>query len=102
VGDEDERAVEGEQRVLERLAALDVEVVRRLVEDQHVRAAGDEDRERQAPALAAAQPGQRLLGLLAAEQEAPEQRARLVRGEPGVARARLEHAAGLPQLLGVL
>ena len=39
VGDEQDRAGERAQRVLERLAALDVEVVRGLVEDQHVRAA---------------------------------------------------------------
>ena len=39
----------------------------------------DEHRQRQAPALAAGEPVQGLLGLLAGEQEAPEQRARLVR-----------------------
>src|SRR6185436_18911400 len=53
VGDEDHRPLEGEQRVLERLAALDVEVVGRLVEDQDVGAGGDEDREREAALLAA-------------------------------------------------
>ena len=57
------------QRVLERLAALEVEVVRRLVEDQHVGAGLHEDRQRQALALAAAEAVERLLGLLAAEQE---------------------------------
>ena len=38
VGDQQQRAGERLQRGLERLAALEVEVVRRLVEDQHVRA----------------------------------------------------------------
>src|SRR5690606_19582083 len=42
VRDEQHRALERPQRVLERLAALEVEVVGRLVEDQHVRPAGDE------------------------------------------------------------
>ena len=67
---EQQRALEGQQRVLERLAALQVEVVRRLVEDQDVRAGGDEDRQRQTPALTAAEAVERLLGLLAAEQKA--------------------------------
>ena len=58
-------------------------MVGRLVEDQHVRAGVDEDRQRQPPALAAGQAVERLLGLLAGEQEAPEQRPRLVRGQPG-------------------
>src|SRR6185312_3372967 len=101
---EQERALERAQGVLERLARLEVEVVRRLVEDQDVRARRHEDRQRQPPALAAAQAVERLLGLLAAEQEAPEQRARLVRLQAGLLLARLEHGAGaaLAELLGVL
>ena len=91
--DEQQRALEGLQRVLQRLAAFDVEVVRRLVEDEHVGARGDEDRQRQAPALAAAQPVQRLLAVLAAEEEAPEQRARLLRRQAGVDRGGLGHRA---------
>ena len=55
VGDEQQRAREGLQRRLERLAALEVEVVRRLVEDEHVGARLDEHGEREPPALAAAQ-----------------------------------------------
>ena len=55
VRDEQHRAGEAFERLLERLAALDVEVVRRLVEDQHVRARVHEDRERQPLALAAGQ-----------------------------------------------
>src|SRR5829696_238133 len=42
VGDEDHGPLEGRERVLERLAALDVEVIRRLVEDQQVGAGGDQ------------------------------------------------------------
>ena len=90
------------QRVLERLAALDVEVVRRLVEDQHVRARVHEDRERQPLALAAGEADDRLLGVLAGEQEAAEQRARLVRRQPRRALRRLEHGAVVGQRLGVL
>ena len=67
---EQQRAREALQRRLERLAALEVEVVGRLVEDEHVGAGVHEDRQRQPPALAAGQPVERLLGRLAAEQEA--------------------------------
>src|SRR5262249_20944425 len=74
VGDEQQRALERLQRRLQRLAALQVEMVRRLVQDQDVRARVDQDRQRQPPPLAARQPVQRLLRLLAAEQEAPQQR----------------------------
>ena len=52
---EQHRAVERVDRVLERLAALDVEMVRGLVEHQHVRPARDQPGERQAAALAARQ-----------------------------------------------
>ena len=102
VRDQQQRARERLQRRLERLAALEVEVVRRLVEDQHVRARLDEHREREPPALAAREPVERLLGLLAAEQEAAEQRARLVRLQPRRALARLQHGPGRAELLGVL
>jgi hypothetical protein len=77
-------------------------VVRRLVEDQHVGARVDEHGDRQPPALAAGQAVERLLGLLAAEQEAPQQRPRLVRLELRRALAGLDHGAGRAQLLCVL
>src|SRR4051794_25487352 len=102
VRDQQDGPAERAQRVLERLAALDVEVVGGLVEDQQVGARLDEDREREPPSLTAREPGQRLLRLLAAEQEAAEQRARLVRREAGRALTRLEHGPGRAQLLGVL
>ena len=53
----------------------------------------DEDRQRQPLALAAAEAVQRLLGLLAAEQEPAEQRARLARRQARRACRRLEHRA---------
>ena len=46
-------ALVGVERLLERLARLDVEVVRGLVEHEQVGAAGDERREREPPPLAA-------------------------------------------------
>ena len=45
--DEQQRARERLERRLERLARLEVEVVRRLVEDEEVRARRDDDRERE-------------------------------------------------------
>ena len=77
VGDEDDRALEGDQRVLERLAALDVEVVGGLVEDQDVGAGGDQDRQREPPLLAAGDVAQLLLDVGAGEEEAAEQVPRL-------------------------
>ena len=53
VRDEQDRAGKRLERRLERLAAFEVEVVRRLVEDEEVRAGGDDEREREPPALAA-------------------------------------------------
>ncbi len=90
---EQQRAGERLQRVLQRLAALEVQVVGRLVEDQHVGAAADEDREPEALALAAAEPVERLLDLVAGEEEAAEQRARLVRCQPRALARGLDHRA---------
>ena len=102
MGDEDQRAVEPAQRVLERLAALDVEVVGRLVEDQDVGSRGDEDRERQATQLAAGQHGDLLLGVGAREQEPAQQGPRLSGSQTGRPLRRLQGGALLPDLLGVL
>src|SRR3712207_2226466 len=75
MGDEEERARERLERRLERLAALEVEVVRRLVEHEEVRTGRDDDRECEAPALAARQHLDRLLVLRpTGEQELAEQR----------------------------
>ena len=93
VGDEDDRALELDQRVLERLAALDVEVVGGLVEDQHVGARGDQDRQREPPLLAAGDVAELLLDVGAGEEEAAEQRPRLLAGEAGLALGGVEHGA---------
>ena len=71
VGDEDDGALVLEQGVLERLAALDVEVVGRLVEDQHVGTGGDEDRQREATLLAARDVGQLLVDVLPEKRKPP-------------------------------
>ena len=61
------------QRVLQRLAALEVEVVGRLVEDEDVGAGGDQDRQREPPLLAAGDVGELFLDVVAGEEEAAEQ-----------------------------
>ena len=67
--DHDGAAGEVEQRLLERAQRVDVEVVRRLVEQQHVAARPEELREVDAVALAAREVGDRLLLVAAAEVE---------------------------------
>src|SRR5215468_2479711 len=62
------------ERRLERLAALEIEVVRRLVHDEEVGARGDDERERQPAPLTARERDDRLLVLRPArEQEPPEE-----------------------------
>ena len=99
VGDEQHRAREGVERGLERLAALEVEVVRRLVEHEEVRARGDDEREREPSPLAAGERGDRLLVRLpAGEEEAAEQRLGLRPRQPRRALGAIEHAAALVEL----
>jgi len=69
VRDEDDRADEALERRLERLDRVDVEVVRRLVEDEQVRTAHHQEQELEARALAAAQQAVRPAHLLVREQE---------------------------------
>ena len=77
------------ERRLERLAALEVEMVRRLVEDEQVRARGDDEREREPAPLAAREHRDLLLvGLPAREQEAPEEVLRLRPRQPASPRPR--------------
>ncbi len=104
VGDEQHRARELPQRALERLAALQVEMVRRLIEHEHVGSRADEDRQRQPAALAARELAQRLLGLLAGEQEPPQERPRLVGRQSRGALRGLQWRAGAAgrELVGVL
>ena len=61
VRDHDGAAGEVEQRLLERAQRVDVEVVRRLVEQQHVAAAAEQLREVDAVPLAAGELPDRLL-----------------------------------------
>ncbi len=74
VRDEQHRPGKRLERDLERLARFEVEVVRRLVEHEEVRARGDDDREREPAPLAAREHRDRLLVLVpAGEEEAAEQ-----------------------------
>ena len=102
MGDEDDRALEGEQRVLERLAALDVEVVGGLVEDQDIGAGGDKDRQREPPLLPAGDVLQLFLDVGAGEQEAAEQVPRLRPRQPGLALRGVEHRPFAGRSVGVL
>ena len=87
------------ERRLERLAALEVEVVRRLVEHQEVRARRDDDREREPAPLASREHLDRLLVLgPAREEELPEQLLRLRSLEPGHRLHALEHRAAVVEL----
>ena len=99
VGDEQHGAGEGLERGLQRLAALEVEMVRRLVEDEEVRARRDDDRERQPAPLAAGEHRHRLLMLVpAGEEEAAEQVLRRRARKPGGALHAVEDRAALVQL----
>ena len=92
VRDEEHGSRERLERGLERLARLDVEVVRRLVEDEEVRARRDEQREREPPALTARERGDRALVRLPAREEEPaEERLRLRARQPGRRGGRVEH-----------
>ena len=102
VGHEQKRAVECAQCILQRLPALEVQVVGGLVEDQDVRAGGDEGRQREPPQLPAREDRHLLLCLRAREEEPSQQRAGLVRSQPGPTLSGLEHRALATDLLGVL
>src|SRR4029079_19632183 len=92
-------ARKGVERLLEGLAALQVEVVRRLVEHQEVRAGGHDQRQREPAPLAAGERGDRLLVRLpAGEEEAAEQVLRLRPREPGRTLRAIQHAAALVEL----
>src|SRR6185436_18929988 len=70
VADDDERAGPAVEQVLERRERVDVEVVRRLVEQQDIRLAHEQAHELQAPPLAAGQVADEGSGAVAAEAEA--------------------------------
>src|SRR5262249_7946453 len=72
VGDEDQRAVEGLEPLHQRVDRLEVEVVRRLVEYEHVPLLDAEAREDGARRLAARERRELLLDLVAGEEDAAE------------------------------
>ena len=88
VRDEDHRRVERLQLALEPLEARDVEVVRRLVQQQQVGVAAERARERRARQLAAREGAQRPVEALVCEAEAAHDRGRVV--APAVAARVLE------------
>ena len=101
--DEEHRSRKALERRLERLPRVEVEVVRRLVEDEEVRARGDEDGEAQPPPLPAREVAHLLhVRVPAGEEEAAEQRLRLRAVEAGHRLDAVEHAAALVQLEAVL
>ena len=101
--DEQHRAGERLERRLERLAALEVEVVRRLVEHEQVRARGDDERERETSPLAAREHRDLLLVRLPAGEEEPaEEVLRLRPREPRLGDGHVEDRAAVRQLRLVL
>ena len=100
---EQQGSVERLQRGLQRLAALDVEVVGRLVEDEEVRARGDEKREGQPPPLPSREHADGfLLRVVAGEEEASQQLLGIGARKPGRRARAVDHAAAIVQLEGVL
>ena len=103
VGDEEDRPRERLERGLERLARLDVEMVRRLVEDEEVDAGRDQQRECEPPPLSTGERGHGpLVRLPAGEEEPPEQRLRARARQPRRGGRRIEHRSARRQLDRVL
>ena len=86
--DEDHGGVEGLQLALEPLEARDVEVVRRLVEEQQVGIAAECARERRARQLSARERAQRAVEMRFGESEAAQHRGGVI--APAVAACMLE------------
>ena len=108
VGDDDERARPPVEEVLERGERLDVEVVGRLVEQEHVRLAHQQPHELQAPPFAAGEVAHERPGAVAAEAEAIAEQpggdldAAAERRDGADALQRLEHALVAGDLRRVL
>src|SRR5690606_13742831 len=81
----------GLQRDLERVAHVEVEVIRRLVEQQQVRLPIHDRRKREARALAAGELAHRLEYPVAAKREASEKVARILLAELRVDREEMLH-----------
>jgi hypothetical protein len=90
VGDEQHRAAERIERRLELLDRRQVEVVRRLVEHQAVRAGRHEQREHRASALAGRQRCRGSADLVGPDPELRQQRPRVGDGQAGVPHERVE------------
>src|SRR5262249_39677646 len=73
VADDDRGAVEIEQRLFERIARPEIEVVRWFVENQHVDTFGDELGERRATSFAAREFIDDLMDLVAGQAEAAQE-----------------------------
>ena len=101
--DEDERAAVGRERLEQDLLRVEVEVVRRLVEQQHVRGLEQHLREREPVALAAREHRDLLEDVVAREQEAAQDRADHVRHRQRAGRRHLlVHGARRVQHLGLV
>ena len=99
VRDKQESAGESVERLLERFAALEVEMIRRLVEDEEIRARRNDQREREPAAFSARQRDDRLLVLgPAGEEEAAQQVLRVRSLQPGRALHALQHRAARVEL----
>ena len=90
MGDQHDGRVELDERLLEPLQRLDVEMVGRLVEQQHVGAGGERAGERGARQLSAGERVERPVEVVVAEAEAARHRRRPV--APQVAAAGLQAA----------
>jgi hypothetical protein len=103
VRDEENGSRKRLERRLEGLAALEVEVIRRLVEDEQVGPGRDEDGQREPSPFPAGERGHRLrMRLPAGEEEPPEKRLRLGSVEARRPLSALEGAAALVEVDGVL
>ncbi len=100
VRDDQQRAGELGEQVLEQLERLEVEVVRGLVQHEHVARLGQDARQLQAPPLAAREARDRALDLLGREQEVAQVAAHVPRHAADLDRVAavadvVEHVAGL-------
>ena len=102
MGDEQQGPFVQEKHLLQGLAAGDVEVSCRLVEDEEVRFLEQQARESEAGALTAAQNRDALVHVVAAEQEPSEIGASILGAEVLHVDDRVEHGAVLRQVVGTL
>ena len=100
--DQQDRALEGVECLLECLACLDVEMVGRLVEHQEVGARGDHPRQQQPSSLTTREDLNFLLDLRARKEEAAEQRAAIGCTKLVAGAHRLEHGGVGRKVIGVL